>query len=343
MKIVIASILAMVFSAVIVPIAKKIAEKKRLLDIPNERSSHRIPVPRVGGIGIVLGTSIVFWGVALGFDLPIHPETAGISILIFLGGIIGFIDDIRGIETGTRMTLYLLLSAGAVYLGSVVEYVQLPGLGTVSFAKPVAIILSILIIAWYTNLFNFMDGINGIAGGTGVVTLSALAVVFGKNGAESEMVLAVALAAACGGFLFYNFPTASVFMGDGGAIFIGLAAGTLSLRAVKMSFIGVNAVMLLMYPFLFDATFTLARRIMNREQFWAAHRTHIYQQLVGLGLSQPKVTSIYVSAAIVCAILGVLYQSLPNHIGTITEIVLILGSGIAAALVIRKKAIQKER
>ncbi len=297
-------------SAVAVPIAAGYARKRKLLDIPNERSSHNVPTPRTGGVGIVLGALI---GTAVTLLLSgrlFETYTLVILGVLTLGAAIGFLDDLFGLSTKLRMGLYLVCALAASYFGAGVTEVVLPGFPPIWIGWIGGVVFSTLFITWYANLFNFMDGIDGIAGSAATVTLSALAVVF--YGHEPIwMAICIASAAASVGFLLHNFPPAKVFMGDGGAVFLGLQCGACSLIAVNKGLISLPAVVLLMFPFVFDATFTLLRRIFRRERFWAAHRTHLYQQMCDLGFSHRKVTSIYTVAAMICAFAGLYFSQMP--------------------------------
>jgi UDP-N-acetylmuramyl pentapeptide phosphotransferase/UDP-N-acetylglucosamine-1-phosphate transferase len=159
-----------------------------------------------------------------------------------------------------------------------------------------------------------MDGIDGIAGGASLVTLGALAIVFSSNGLAPLSLLAVSACAAVVGFLLYNYPPASVFMGDGGSVFLGMTAGALSIAAVKEGILSLAAAVFMMLPFVFDATFTLFRRMLRRERFWAAHRSHVYQQMCDLGFSHRSVTLIYTVAAVICAAVGLAFDTWPRMV-----------------------------
>jgi UDP-N-acetylmuramyl pentapeptide phosphotransferase/UDP-N-acetylglucosamine-1-phosphate transferase len=156
-----------------------------------------------------------------------------------------------------------------------------------------------------------MDGIDGIAAGAALTTLGALGFVFLRSGDSFLASIAITGTTASIGFLFFNVPPAKVFMGDVGSVFLGLVVGALTLIAVRKSFISFPASILLMFPFVFDATFTLVRRIIQRERFWRAHRSHIYQQMCDLGYSHKEVTTIYTIAASVFALLGLLQSKMP--------------------------------
>ncbi len=302
---------ALLAASVFVPLARRFALRAGVLDIPNERSSHSVPTPRTGGLGILAG---VLAGLAVvGVVTGSMPSTGEWWLLAFLGAgsLIGFADDWKRLPTAVRFPGYLVVSTGICLAYARVEILDLPGIPTLALGSGGGVIFSVLFVAWYTNLFNFMDGIDGIAGGAAAICLGALGVVFEGHGDAVLAGLAFASAGASVGFLFYNYPPASVFMGDGGSVFLGLAAGALSLAAVAQGALSLSAAVLLMLPFVFDATFTLIRRIVQRERFWAAHRSHVYQQMCDLGLSHRAVTTIFTVAAVIFASLGMVFDRLP--------------------------------
>ena len=330
----VSALTAFAFSALLVPLAARAARQRKLLDVPNERSSHKKPTPRIGGVGIVLGAALGGAVTCVGFGIPISAQAAGLLVSLVAGAAVGFADDLLQLKTGLRLLLYLVCAFGAYAFGASIDVFHIPGAGSIFLGGAFGAVFSVLFIVWYTNLFNFMDGINGIAASTSLVTMGALSYLFGAAGIPLEASLAAGIAGASLGFLFYNFPKASVFMGDGGAVFIGLAAGALSLRAVDLALISTHGVVLLMFPFVFDATFTLIRRMVRRERFWAAHRTHVYQQLCDLGFSHARITGMYFIAAVACAVLGLAYHRLPLSVRLIALSLLIVAAFWTARYVI---------
>jgi UDP-N-acetylmuramyl pentapeptide phosphotransferase/UDP-N-acetylglucosamine-1-phosphate transferase len=302
---------AFVVSVALAPMLIEWGRKRRVLDIPNERSSHKAPTPRTGGVGIVAG---VVAGVAVcaafGDGAPDTPQLL-LMVALLAGATVGFLDDLMDLPTAVRMLLYLVCAVWLASCGASVHEIEVPGLPPVGIGAIGGLVFSALFIAWWANLFNFMDGIDGIAGGAATVTMGALAFVFLKSGDAFFGSVALAGAAASIGFLAFNFPPARVFMGDVGSVFLGLTAGALSLAAVRQGLLSLPASVLLMFPFAFDATFTLVRRIVMRERFWQAHRSHVYQQMCDLGFSHKAVTLIYTVAALLFALLGLFLSSMP--------------------------------
>jgi UDP-N-acetylmuramyl pentapeptide phosphotransferase/UDP-N-acetylglucosamine-1-phosphate transferase len=328
---------ALVTSVAVVALARRIAERSgRMLDVPNLRSSHKVPRTRVGGIGIVVGAAV---GGGLGLVAGAQAPDASFWVVVggaFLGAGVGLLDDVVHLSAGLRVVLYLGLTTAMAALGLRIESLALPGLPSVELGLPGGLALSALFLFWYANVFNFMDGIDGMAGTTACVTLGACAVVFLASGHEQLAVLALAATAASIGFLLHNFPPALVFMGDVGSIVLGLLAGALSLEAVRCGALSLGAAALLMLPFVFDATFTVLRRVLRRERFWTAHRTHVYQQLCDLGFQHRAVTAVYFVLAALLAGMGLVFDGWANSIqaavwwGTVA-IVLVAAVGVVRA------------
>ena len=299
----------------IVPLVTKLALRFNYLDHPSHRSSHIYPTPRVGGIGILVGALVGAVIIMESNESYRDWHNLILMALLVSASLLGFADDIFQLPIAGRMPLYLLITSLIALLVTHVETISLPGFPSVSIGAIGGFLFSVIFIAWYTNLFNFMDGINGIAGLTGIVTLSALSVaIFFSHGSGAMGLLAVAIAAATAGFVLYNFPAALVFMGDSGSIFLGMAIGSLSLELIELNILSMAATIFLMLPFVFDATFTLFRRVISRERFWMAHRSHIYQQMCDLGISSQNVTIFYGLASIFFAFTGLLFDHLPDNL-----------------------------
>jgi UDP-N-acetylmuramyl pentapeptide phosphotransferase/UDP-N-acetylglucosamine-1-phosphate transferase len=256
-----------------------------VLDVPNERSSHAAPTPRGGGIGIICG--ILFGCLALAvFDVRIF--STGLLVPAAIVAVVGFLDDRTG-----RLPILLRLAgqtmAAAIVLRDWGQIERLPlpeplNLGLGSFAGPITLIW----IVGVTNIYNFLDGIDGFAGLQGVIAGVGL---FAVAGPTPIGWLGLAIAGGCIGFLVDNWHPAKVFMGDGGSYTLGflIAAAPLRLPLDARSK-GVFAIVLCLWFFLSDGTFTIVRRLLRRQRIWSAHRSHLYQRLVITGLRHDQVT-----------------------------------------------------
>jgi Fuc2NAc and GlcNAc transferase len=264
------------------------ALKRGVLDVPNERSSHVIPTPRGGGVAIVIAMTAGL--LALAFF-----EVIGIELLLALGGggiaiaIVGYLDDRHRLSAGVRLAVHFAAALWALaWLGG------LPPLrfGELTFSFGwVGYVLGALGIVWTLNLFNFMDGIDGIAASEAVFIVGAGAGLSLLSSAPGELLAAATLmAAACGGFLLWNWPPAKIFMGDAGSGYLGYAVVVLALSAAQHNEVALLVWVILGGLFFVDATVTLARRLARGERAYEAHRSHAYQWLSRRWGSHKRVT-----------------------------------------------------
>lgn len=245
------------------------------IDRPNHRSSHSVPTPRGGGVGIVAGFTLA--ALVLAWRGLLAPDAA----MAVIGGtlvaaILGFIDDC-GFVVSAKGRLVLHFVAAGWFLGWIGGVPPFPAFGMTLDWGWVAHILAAVYLVWLLNLFNFMDGIDGIAG-IEAITVSlggALAwwLAVGGNG----WMLPVAFAVAAAGFLAWNHPPAKIFMGDVGSCFVGVALGAFSILAGREAPHLFWAWAILMGCFTMDATVTLLRRLRRGHRFDEAHRSHAYQ------------------------------------------------------------------
>ena len=267
---------AFVLSALLTWRFSRPGSRLHVLDIPNERSLHTRPVPRTGGVAIVVAIVAGITVLALARDLGLAFGWLLLSVLAVAG--VSLWDDLRGLEPVTR--LFAHIGAGILLLvdGFVLTHVQLPG---ADFALPpwLGVGLSILFIVWTINLYNFMDGIDGLAGGMAAIGFGFLGVVGLLAQAPLYAAVNFAIGAAAGGFLLFNFPPARIFMGDVGSATLGLLVGAMAIWGVRIDAAPIWMSLLVFSPFIVDATATLIRRVWRGERVWQAHRTHYYQRL----------------------------------------------------------------
>lgn len=256
-----------------------------LVDRPNERSLHGGAVPRTGGLAIL--SALVTACVAAFAAYPLPGAWAWISAAVLLVGGVSFLDDCGEVKARYRLAAHLgagvLLLAGGVSWSSL----ELPGLIR---EMPVVLVwlLTLGYLVWMINLYNFMDGMDGFAGGMALFGFGALSLL-GWQGGDAGFALANAVVvAAAAGFLLSNFPPARIFLGDLGSATLGLLAATLSLIGSQRGLFPLWVSWLAFSPFILDATWTLMRRIAHGERVWQAHRSHNYQRLVIAGWSHRK-------------------------------------------------------
>jgi len=237
------------------------------LDHPNERSLHVRPTPRIGGMGIMAGLASC--------SLLLRPDAVFVLTLVALGlAALSLVDDLRGLSVRARFAGHFLAAGATVCV--------LPDMPVWAWC------LSLLALVWVTNLYNFMDGSDGLAGGMALFGFASYGGAAWLGGAEAFALLAWGVAAAAVGFLLFNFPPARIFMGDAGAIPLGYLAAALGLAGWMANLWPLTFPVLVFSPFIVDASLTLARRGMAGEKIWQAHRSHYYQRLVRMGWSHRR-------------------------------------------------------
>lgn len=266
--IVAAAIVPALVAAIVIAHLRNSPLRGALADHPNERSLHVQPRARVGGIGVMVA--------ALASALLLGDGPLKLVFLVAAAlAVISFIDDRGSLPIGVRLPVHFAAAAA-------VAFASIGGAGW-----PLALIAT-LAIAWMTNLFNFMDGADGLAGGMGAIGFAAYAAGAAFAHDLPFALGCLVLASACAGFLLHNFPPARVFMGDAGSIPLGFLAGALGTLGIVRALWPWWFPLLSFAPFILDASFTLARRVLKGEPFWRAHRSHSYQRLVLSGWSHRK-------------------------------------------------------
>lgn len=303
-------------------------------DMPNERSLHSAPTPRTGGLAILIGLAAAL---LLTRGLPSGTATWICAATVLLA-VVSFADDARGLPIGVRFVSHALAAAAAVWgAGLAAPRVWLPFIGNVDLGA-LAAPLSFLGILWLTNLYNFMDGMDGLAGAMTAIGCSFLALASWKAGDFAGALVSFLLAAAAGGFLLQNRPPARMFLGDVGAIPIGFLVSTLALRASVVGSLDIGASCLVFAPFILDATLTFLRRALAGERVWSAHRSHHYQRLVLLGFSHARVLGWEIGLMALSGAAALAYRDAADMGRTVILAAVALLTAAAAAAVTRLEA-----
>ena len=266
------------------------------LDHPNERSLHSIITPRTGGLAIVasllIGLAAFFvlgWacGTRCGAGV-LGNKLLWIVAMALLVGSISFLDDMIGLSAGLRFVVHIFAAVGIVAgAGLVIDTIAVPTTGLARLGW-VGFPFTVLFLIWMTNLYNFMDGMDGFAGGMSVVGFGFMAIAAWAAGGYGIATLSLLIAAASSGFLFLNVPPARVFMGDVGSTTLGFLAGALAVLGVADKLFDIWVPVLIFSPFGVDATVTLLRRLTRGQRVWRPHREHYYQRLVLAGWGHQK-------------------------------------------------------
>lgn len=254
------------------------------LDRPNDRSLHERPIPRAGGLAVLLGC-LAGWLAA-----PATPWLVAFLALALCA--LSFADDLRGLPVAARL--------GSHFAAAVIV---VPA--TAPEVPAVGIALLVLAVVWITNLYNFMDGSDGLAGGMTVFGFCAYAAAAWSAEAAGLAASCAVVAGAAASFLVLNFHPARIFLGDSGSIPLGFLAAALGLQGYATSAWPLWFPLLVFAPFIGDATLTLVRRLVRKERVWQAHRDHYYQRLVRMGFGHRRTAYISYVAMTFCALVAI--------------------------------------
>jgi UDP-N-acetylmuramyl pentapeptide phosphotransferase/UDP-N-acetylglucosamine-1-phosphate transferase len=265
------------------------------MDHPNARSLHATPTPRVGGLGILAGVAVASIGLA---DAQVLPLLLAALLPAFALAALSLLDDVRGLPVALRFLAHFVAAAGCLLALGLSGWMLLP---------------AVLAVVWMTNLYNFMDGADGLAGGMAAIGFAALALAAWQGGAPELAALCAAIAAAALAFLRFNFPPARLFMGDAGSIPLGFLAATLGIFGAQQQVWPWLFPLLVFSPFIVDASVTLARRGLRGEKIWQAHRSHYYQRVVLLGASHRQLAFAAYALMLVSAVLACALRQFPQY------------------------------
>jgi UDP-N-acetylmuramyl pentapeptide phosphotransferase/UDP-N-acetylglucosamine-1-phosphate transferase len=232
--------------------------KLAAIDKPNSRSMHSAPIPRGGGLAVLTPLLLVY-AISLGDFMA-----ANIVIGLLLVAIVSYIDDRRSLSSSLRLAVHVIAACVLVLPQGHSLYI---GIGLC------------LLTVWCINLYNFMDGIDGLAASMGFVGFLTIYFVNLHNGQAQLAPISSIVAFSCLGFLLFNFPPAKIFLGDVGSASLGYLMAVAIVLTPSGGLSDSWGPLLIFAPFLLDATFTIARRALSGEKFWTAHRSHLYQRL----------------------------------------------------------------
>ena len=287
---------AFLVALVLAPALVRFAIGRNLLDVPNARSSHEVPTPRLGGLAVIAGV----WAAA-----PFISETFLFLAAATLAGLVGVLDDFVDLP-------FWLKAAGQAMVAFILLFL-VPS--PISLAAgplwPVALLFGVVWVVALVNAYNFMDGIDGIAGGTAILNALFLATLVGTTGLRDCLAV---LAAAVAGFLAWNISPARIFLGDSGSHFVGFFLGAVALYTEPVGepgspygpYLAFLVAAAIFTPFLFDTAFTLVRRATARKNIFAAHREHVYQRITPDPASHRQVSIVYFAFSALAGIAAVL-------------------------------------
>jgi UDP-N-acetylmuramyl pentapeptide phosphotransferase/UDP-N-acetylglucosamine-1-phosphate transferase len=278
---------------------RRVSQKRNIVDIPNERSSHTVPTPRGGGLAIVIAWYI---GISILFSMGMLERNLYFAFLCgLLLATISLIDDVIDLKPAIRLISQVFtVIAAFVFLGGIHPVLL--------FEKDVIpemllYAITILGMVWFINLFNFLDGIDGYASVEAITLAMAFFLFTGQS-------ISLILIASVLGFLIWNWPKAKIFMGDVGSTQLGFILIVLGIYYHNNNSLSIINWLILSVPFWFDATLTLIRRWRNKEKLSQAHRKHIYQRLVQSGFSHLKVDLLLIVLNLILTIIVYLFIKL---------------------------------
>ncbi len=290
------------------------------LDQPGERSLHVMPVPRLGGVAICLGMAA---GASLAWPIwhSLFEPPLLVAVLLLWG--VAVLDDVRSLPASVRFFCQLLAACLAVFGAGIFWHTEsMPWLWGVT---------GLLMYLWGTNLYNFMDGMDGFAGGMAVIGFTALAAMAIVAGDTAFACFCGLVVAANVGFLFFNFPPARLFMGDSGSTVLGFIMVAASLAGWQRELYPAWVPLLIFSPFWVDATITLFRRLLRGEKVWQAHRQHYYQRWVLAGYGHRQVVLVEYVLMLLCTLSALAWQV---WAAGYNEVAMFGGWGVAYVLLI---------
>lgn len=261
-------------SFVLTAALRRYALARSMLDVPNDRSSHTVPTPRGGGVSIVvtfLTSLAVMWGWNF-VDTQFFFGAAGAGLLV---AVVGFMDDHGHIAARWRLLGHFAGAAWVLAWTGGLAPIEVAGM--VLNLRWAGDFLALFYLVWLLNLYNFMDGIDGIASVEAICVCLSACLLYWVSGHQSLIWGPLLLAMSVLGFLFWNFPPAKIFMGDAASGFLGIILGVLSLQAAAVEPRFLWVWLILLGVFIVDATFTLLRRLLRGDKVYEAHRSHAYQ------------------------------------------------------------------
>lgn len=304
--------------------------------------THEGVIPRIGGIGMILGFSITFgfcW-----FLSPLNQDQQSSILAIYLGALasftLGYLDDRKGIRARSKLGIQILIAIGAYVMGLRIERFVIPFTDYVLEFEFIGMLITILWFVALMNLINLIDGLDGLAGGIGLFLMLLLAYLAHDRGFDTTLFLSLGMVGAIIGFLFHNFPPAKVYMGDSGAYLIGFVIAALSLlNSEKGAVVAalLAPVLALALP-IADVMFAILRRGLKGLPMFRADRGHIHHRLIRTGLSHRQTVLFLYAVSLLALVGGILAfaeqgRYLPIFIGFIFVIILVTlrGQNITAS------------
>lgn len=322
-------------SAALTFVVREFARRAGLVDPCSERKVHVHPVPRIGGVAIVLAVAVTMTALTALFGQDVIAAN-GRGMATVIGGalavhIVGLIDDVRPMRARWKFLAQVVIACAVYAAGLRVTTLSLPFVGVLELGNLIGMLFTVLWLVGITNAFNLIDGLDGLAAGAALFALTTMFVVASLNGLVGAATVTIILAGATAGFLFFNFHPASIFLGDSGSLFVGFMLAGIGLLGSQKSptVIAVAIPIVSLGLPVLDTTLAVARRFLRGQPIFTADRAHIHHRLLSLGHSPRRVALLLYSA---CALLGLGGMMLVNDSAYVAVVLLLIGLGVGLAV-----------
>lgn len=312
---------AFVIALATTPFAKRLSIKLGAIDYPKKRGMHNKPMPRMGGVAIVLGFMVTV--IALSFFIEGIDKTQFLGLVVgaMIIVVLGMIDDVKNLPARTKFSVQIIAALVVIFSGTRIELVLWP---FTAFFQKFSVPITLIWIVGVTNAVNLIDGLDGLASGVSSIAALSLMVLCIMTGSELSCVLTAAIAGSCLGFLPRNFNPAELFMGDTGATFLGFVLAVSSIMGVFKGYaiLAVTVSTLCLGLPVFDTLFAMGRRAIHGKPIMQADRGHLHHRLIDKGFSQKQTVLILYAISISCGLLAIAISL--NNFKTIFVVIIMI-------------------
>lgn len=283
----------------------RLAYRLNILDIPNQRKVNKVPIPRIGGLGIVIGTTL-----GLLYLHPVYEQFFEISLGALIIIITGILDDKFSLSPMIKLLGQIIPAMILIFAGIDIERISLPFFGIVELSLILRIVITTLWVIGITNAINLIDGLDGLASGVSSIALASIMVMAFLDGRLFVIFLCITLIGSNLGFLIHNFHPAKIYMGDTGSLFLGYSIAVISILGLfkKITlFSFIIPVIVLALP-IFDTLFAIIRRAKNGEKIMKPDKKHIHHQLLSAGLTHRQTVLVMYGISIIFGILAIVFS-----------------------------------
>jgi UDP-GlcNAc:undecaprenyl-phosphate GlcNAc-1-phosphate transferase len=328
-------VVAVCSSAGLTYVVREFARRAGLVDPCGERKVHSHPVPRIGGVALVLGVALAMMSVMSLFGQHVLAENGRRLVTVIAGAlavhIVGLIDDVRPMRARWKFLAQIVIACAVAMTGVRVTTLSLPFVGILDLGTVIGMAFTVVWFVGITNAFNLIDGLDGLAAGAALFALTTMFVVASYNGLVGPATVTIILAGATVGFLCFNFHPASIFLGDSGSLFLGFMLAGIGLVGSQKSptVIAVAIPIVSLGLPVLDTTLAVARRFLRGQPIFSADRAHIHHRLLSLGHSPRRVALLLYTA---CALLGLGGMLLVNDSAYVAIVLLVIGLGVGVAV-----------